>query len=400
MKRRNHLNLAWCETDARRLALVRLTSLAEMRMAAEDWRALERRSTAPLTWFQTFDWCANWIEVHGGDARRPHVLTLWEDSRLAAVWPLMLEREGIGVTVLRNLGEPHTQYGGVLTENGTVTSAEAETLYQGVTETPGADTAFINLVPKGSPLDQILPASTIVPEIQNEAGHLDLTRFEGSAGYLNSLNKGQRRKRKQRAKLLARQGDLAFEVLRPRMPGFASLVEQCMRFKRTWLEQTGRISSGLGCDDHARFLAGLPASVEGKDGPLLFALTVAGEPAAIEIGFLHHGHYYSYLGGFDWARRDSSPGKVQMEMTVCWLIDNDASAYDLLGNPSEYKQSWTNQTTRLTGHVVNMTAAGRAYSSLWITRARPAIKKLYGVLPSGFRVGIGMIRKLEVWYVG
>ncbi|WJH40024.1 hypothetical protein N7E02_25735 [Aliirhizobium terrae] len=42
--------------------------------------------------------------------------------------------------------------------------------------------------------------------------------------------------------------------------------------------------------------------------------------------------WYAYLGALDWALRHLSPGKVQMEMTVCRPIESGEEAYDLLGD--------------------------------------------------------------------
>jgi CelD/BcsL family acetyltransferase involved in cellulose biosynthesis len=152
--------------------------------------------------------------------------------------------------------------------------------------------------------------------------------------------------------------------------------------------------------DHAEFLAGLSGSPEDPDGPYLFALTAAGSPVAIEIGFLRNGHYYSYLGGFDWSLRHASPGKMQMEMTVSWLIDNGAKAFDLLANPTGYKEHWTNSTIALSGHVLNFTSAGRAYTGIWTRNLRPVIKKGFEALPADVRVGLGVVRKMDSWPIG
>jgi CelD/BcsL family acetyltransferase involved in cellulose biosynthesis len=310
----------------------------------------------------------------------------------------MIERKGVGVSVLRNLGDPHTQYGGVLTESGQLSDVQAQTLYAALREAGGIDTAFINLVPRDSALARVMPAGTEVAKLANESAYLDLSAFRTRDGYLESLGKTQKRNRKRRHKQLAAKGEIGFEVLRPEDPGFAARVEECLRFKDIWLRQTGKISKGLVMENHGSFLTSLRSS--GEDGPYLFALTVAGEPVAIELGFLRQGHYYAYVGGFDWAWRDASPGKVQMEMTIGWLIQQGASAYDLLSNPTGYKESWTNRSVPLQSHIVNLTLRGEAYSTWWITHARPAVKRIYEWLPHDVRVGLSVVRQIEVWYVG
>ena len=45
-------------------------------------------------------------------------------------------------------------------------------------------------------------------------------------------------------------------------------------------------------------------------------MSLDGKAIAIEIGFIFKHHYYSYMGAFDLAWRDYSPGKVQMREMI------------------------------------------------------------------------------------
>ena len=103
------------------------------------------------------------------------------------------------------------------------------------------------------------------------------------------------------------------------------------------------------------FLASFEAGREALNGACLSVLEAGERVAAIEIGFLHARHYYRYLGAFDWDLHDVSPGKVQMEMTVCWLIDNGIATYDLLAHPSAYKDSWSNRIVGLKTYAITRT---------------------------------------------
>jgi CelD/BcsL family acetyltransferase involved in cellulose biosynthesis len=383
-----------------RFTVSRLESLEAMQAIADHWRGLERRSTAPFVWFQTFDWCQNWVLSHAGPRCRPLVFLLWDSGRLAGVWPLMRVQTAIGVTVLRNLGDPHTQYAGMLTESGGLTAAQAQALRTAFMATEGTDTALIGLLPEASPLNAVLPRRTAMAELRNEAAYLDLAAFGNAEAFLASRSKGQRRSRRRAMSHLSDRGPVELKVLRPGDPDFAPLLHRCIKFKNVWLTQTGRISAGLEYTEHAQFLAGLPRAPVGPDGPYLFAMMAGHSPVAIEIGFLRQGHYYSYIGGFDWSLRNLSPGKMQMEMTVCWLIANGVRSYDLLANPSGYKQDWSNRTLALVGHVVDFTPRGAAYSALWLRRLRPAIKRMFEAIPSDVRIGIGAIRQMPSWHFG
>ena len=85
-----------------------LASLDEIEAVAAQWRALEDRCADPMAYFQSYDWCRNWIAHYGGDGRhQPHVATLWRGERLMALWPLAIAPGGIRRLV--TLGAPHSQ---------------------------------------------------------------------------------------------------------------------------------------------------------------------------------------------------------------------------------------------------------------------------------------------------
>jgi CelD/BcsL family acetyltransferase involved in cellulose biosynthesis len=138
-------------------------------------------------------------------------------------------------------------------------------------------------------------------------------------------------------------------------------------------------------DGVERFLGKLIGCPKAREGACLSVLRAGERVVALELGFLRRRHYYSYMGSFDWDLRDLSPGKVQMEMTVCWLIDNGAEAYDLLANPAEYKQSWSNREIALKAFAVPFSWKGRVYAGTWLTRLRPALKRLWHAAPLAWR---------------
>ncbi len=54
-----------------------LGTLADIDAIAEDWRGLERYCADPLGYFQSFDWCRQWIESFSS-GHQPYVVTLWQ----------------------------------------------------------------------------------------------------------------------------------------------------------------------------------------------------------------------------------------------------------------------------------------------------------------------------------
>lgn len=358
-----------------------LENLEEIDAVAEQWRALEVACREPMAYFQSHDWCRNWIARFGQDGRyQPLVATLWRGERLIAVWPLMIANGG-GIRRLATLGAPHSQYCGLLAEPGLSVARDLKPMMRLALDRSGCDVAVFRTVPDGSVLADVLADTATVPDAADAASMLDLSVFGSSEAYTAQLGKLQKRNRNRRRNHLAREGALEFSVIWPDDPEFAGLVAQCAAWKRQWLAEMGLYSAGFALDGFDAFLGHLPGDGAGNSGACLSVLRVGNQPVAIELGFVHHRHYYAYMGGFDWALRDLSPGKVQMDMTVCWLIDRGIATYDLLTNSTDYKKSWSSHVVPVACHAEPLTWKGQVYATTWLPRVRPALKRLRNRMP-------------------
>ncbi len=358
-----------------------LGTLDEIEAIAEAWRGLERHCADPLGYFQTYDWCRNWVAEFGSDgSHRPYIVTLWSNDRLIALWPRMVV-EMAGFRRLETLGAPHSQYCGALVRVGEAAMPIIAAHFRAAMRASKCDVTISRAVPEGSMLAKILCDKEEVRGSANVASMLDLSGFASSEDYTAQLGKLQKRNRNRRRNHLARLGELDFGVIWPDHADFAALVRQCAEMKRRWLAETGRFSVGFGMEGYERFLASLDGDGAALDGACLSVLRAGERIVALELGFIRNRHYYAYIGGFDWDLRDLSPGKVQMEMTVGWLIDQGVGAYDLLINPADYKASWTNTSIAVTARAEALTWRGRVYTGAWLPSVRPALKRLHGQLP-------------------
>lgn len=377
------------------LAAVCLHSLEDISARATAWLRLDAASQAGHCYFQSHDWCRAWLEQHGDEGCTPFVIMLLRGNEAVAVLPLMRCTEFGIVRVLRPLGDPHTQYGNVLTQAGTLTACETALLRHTLQSEGRADSIIINYIPEGSPLADVLGPETRARELDNAAAQLDLSAPRVSGDQLAGLSKNQRRARRKSQAILGELGPLRLDVLRPGDSGYVSAIHHCVALKKNWIKHTGRIGSGLDYEGHAEFLARLPASTS-RDGGIVFALKAGEATVAYEIGFLQRGHYYSYLGAFVWGLRHASPGTLQIEMTLDWLAANGAKTFDLLGNPVEYKALWSNREVALSCHVCDLSALGRLYSRLWVRSARPMLKAAYHRLPTSVRRAAVVLRLVDL----
>ena len=378
--------------SSRQMGLRVLTETAEIDAIAEDWRALEAACSDRLAYFQTHDWCRGWIETFCRDGGPcPHVRTVWRGERLVALWPLMIV-ESAGIRRLETLGEPHTQYCNVLIADGEDgAGAVALLLEEGLGD--GCDVAVLRPVPATSPLARYGRDLPPISGYSNESSMLRLSDYGNSEDYWAGLGKLQKRNRNRRRNQLARRlGELSFSMVWPGDPRFSRLVETAVAMKRRWLTETNRLSAGFSMNGYERFLNGLCGDPTALSGACVSVLRAGERIVAVEIGFIHHRHYYAYIGGFDWELRDLSPGKVQMEMTVGWLIDHGIATYDLLPNPADYKASWSNHSVAVTGYAVPLTWKGRFYAASWLPTLRPALKRLWSRVPAAMQAASGFGR--------
>ncbi|MBP2461096.1 MULTISPECIES: GNAT family N-acetyltransferase [unclassified Rhizobium] len=379
----------------------RLSTLAEIDTVADAWRALESRCEDRLTYFQSFDWCRGWVAAFAGDgsAFEFRIETVWRNGSLVAVWPLMVQTVS-GIRVLENLGAPHSQYCNLLCDDAHLAGLLMGKLLTRIEMMPDCDVAVFHPVPHQSSLGLLLRSQPTIRGYGGSSAVLDLTQFADSDAYRSHGGKLKKRNRNRRRNHLARLGELTFEMIWPSDQRFAEYVRDCAAMKRVWLRETGRSSSGFSFDGLDDFLASLTGDAALLEGACLSILRAGDVTVAMELGFVRAGHYYAYLGSFDWSLRHLSAGKVQMEMTVCWLIDNGIKTYDLLGGDGAYKQSWANQKLVLNGYSLPFSWKGRLYAQAWLPVIRPFAKRVYFTIPESWRRFVSGIQGVGLLVLG
>jgi CelD/BcsL family acetyltransferase involved in cellulose biosynthesis len=368
-----------------------VNTLVGMEEIETDWRTLEVICGDAMAYFQTFDWCRNWIATVADEAgvMEPRIIAIRLGSKPVAIVPLMLSRGPAGVRVLSNLGEPHSQYAGMLSDPVLYSGDAAALIREYLVSPPGCDLVNLDMVPSSSRLEELVEKNWQVEGYENESSALDLTQFENSNTYLDSFEGKKKRNRVKRRKRMEKDyGPIELKELWQGDPDFERIVRRCVEMKKVWLSETGRVSTGFALPSYADFLVELGGDRDTREGFVALVLMAGEREVAIEVSMIRNRHMYAYIGGFDWELRSFSPGKVQMEATVCWGIDSKIKAYDLLGNTAGYKESWSNITCPLHAYTHAYTLRGRLYADVWLRKIRPALKHTFNSLPAGVRKAI------------
>ena len=370
-----------------------LASLKEIQTIKDDWEALEKNSAEAFQYFQTYQWCYNWCETfsNADDNQRPEkimVYTLTVNGKIAIICPLMARRQGSGLRILTMLTDPLGQYANIIVNHSLVDEGLGRRFWEYVRKTPNIDAIQLLRFPKGSFLDTIIGNDGYEEKALQEALYRDFTKSNSWEEVRASLSRNARKQRNNRRKKLENAGKLEYEYAIGGTARYKELVALALDMKKIWLEESGLNSTALYNNYAPAFLSNLSGTDRQGGNPPQGAnahvLTVDGEPVGIEIGMILGKHYYSYLGAFSWEWKNLSPGKIQMEMTQKWAMENKIEKFDLMGDPAAYKSSWTDTTQPLRSVIVPASITGFFYAALWRARLRPALKTAANMIgPNG-----------------
>ena len=362
-----------------------------LRALEAEWRALETRVADGLGYFQSYDWCANWCSVYlesasDASARKLQLVTIRRAGQLACIIPLMQENRALGLKFHRSIGAPLAQYSNILLDTALLPIAEMRMCWKEVCRRFDSDAILLKRFPQASQMATILDEENIDRESEEVSLVMELDTIDSWTPFQASFSKSVRRGRRRRLQKIERElGDVKLEVHFGGTDAYRKAISLALDFKRKWLKESGRNISAFSGPDVAEFLMALQGDSAVRQGAMAYVMTAGGKPIAIELGFLQQQHYYCFLGSFDWAHRNYSAGKVQMEQSLQWAIENQISMIDYLGNYEAYQGDWSNGTAAMASYRAALSQKGRLYIGLWDRRLKPTAKAAFRRLPANIR---------------
>ncbi len=380
--------------DGNQYVLDCVSDVSQIAALKDEWVYLEQNFAEPFVYFQSFDWCYQWCKLFAGGTdgnQQPQVkiFVLRRNSEMVMVWPMMIIKSRAGLDNLTFLTEPHGQYGNIICNVKLVPLKVGQKVWHHICDNCGVDAVTLDQYPKNSFLKAIVKSNGIVEKSDKFSSILDLSSLKSWDEYNAALPKKLRKQRNQRRNKLAKMGAVDYEIHFGGTDEYVELVALALKWKKEWLSQTGRRATVLSMDTTRQFISNLSGSPENsssmnKDallqGAVLGALTLDGKPIGIEIGMCLNGHYYSYLGAFDWEYKKMSPGKIQIEMAQQWACEVGLRKFDFLGDPADYKSTWTDMEGALESRSVPRTIRGYFYCMFWKAHLRPWARKIFNRL--------------------
>lgn len=355
-----------------------IRSVADALALEEDWRSLEAR-TPEATSFQGFDWCRAWLEGSeaAGAPETLRLVALHREGRLVLLWPLAVRRVW-GFRVAHWLAEPLTQYGDVLVEASPERAQWLDLAWREISSWRDVDALELRRVRADAAVNALPALAGRAGDVPTDAApYIDFGRPDASPSGARS---GRTRSAlRRRVKQLEALGPVSFEVVAgPREQEEA--VRLALDFKRQWLAEKGLASSGLSHPAAGRCLIGLARRAQ----LLVFRLGVGPMTAALEVGLVRNGRYFSFMQSYAPAFAASGPGRLLFWQLIERCPSLGITTFDFLAPAYEHKREWASDEMPMRDHTLPISAGGVAVVS-YLSRIKPALKEIYGRLPVAAR---------------
>lgn len=362
------------------LELSLISTLEEFDRLEQDWNALFAQAGQSQQVFQTFNWNWHWSRAFPA---RLAIVTGRRDGRLVMVWPLVIGRSA-GLRELAWMGEPVSQYGDVLIEDGPFRLSMLREGWAFITRTLRPDVVRLNKTRADAAVAPLLGEIGALSTQQMQAPYLDLSQAPTYEAYAERYSSKARKNRRRQLRRLEESASLEFVELQEG-PEAVRIVSEAIRLKLLWLESKGLVSPALKDARTAAFFASAAHSADRSTGMRVSAMLAGGQLAAIEVGFVCGSRIAVHILVYDLAFDKSGPGALLLEHTIAKRLEGGLRIYDLMAPGDNYKKDWADCATQVDDFAVPVTALGRLYAKGYLGFARPRLKKFVQKVPLSLR---------------
>jgi CelD/BcsL family acetyltransferase involved in cellulose biosynthesis len=298
--------------------------------------------------------------------REPRIVAAWQGPQLAMLAPFYLWKTAEDQAALILAGNGVSDYLDALVRPGAEPCAvEAIRIFmtQSSSEWSAADfrdldpEASLYLLPWPGAASDTMLREEGCPRLALRSRHLEET--------LAPASKALRRDVERAARKLAGEGRLEISTASP--DTLTADYEQLVRLHTVRWQAVG--APGIfNADYHRHFFQAAFAGLARAGILRLFVVRLNGEPIAATCGFLHHGHYYHFIAGYDPRWSHLSPGSFAVYVALRAAVSEGAACFDFLRGKEAYKYRWgarDHQTyrrrLRVTGEMPRMPQAEKCH---------------------------------------
>ncbi len=360
------------------------TSLEDMVALHMDWVELEKRSAIATQVFQSFDWCASWVEhiATNSDAYKIHILTVHLQDRLIMVWPMMTTCVG-PICILRWLSDPFAQYGDVLIDKDIDHQQVFELAWQELTATEEVDAIRLRHVRKDSLIHDFLHTKAHMVGEPDTAPYMDLTQYKNEQDYEARYSKSQRRRRKRIRAGLEKAGPLEFSMMDDPQ-GKQREIKHAIIEKRKWLNERGLQSSPVRSGSIIDFLGNLGNKASGLE-TTVSVMSINKKTVSVEIGLRYKNRHFGYVTSHNNDMTNASPARLHMDLSQRKALLDGMDVFDLMVPGDRHKLSWSSGSVTTCDFCMPLTGLGSLYARVYLAMVRPMIKKAYHAMSPKWR---------------
>ena len=349
------------------------------------WTQFAASPDQPL-FFQSAAWLRQVATVRSKTSAghwRLCLATTWRGTRVTAIWPLSLRREG-RCWIARCLDDPFGQFAGFLVDHGEDPKAAIDAIIASLKAEGLAAGLIIEHVAKETALHRCLTDHGANVVYSDQAVVLDFRPFDSFDAYLKTRRSKTRKNLRNARNRLTRDHAIEHDVVTSD-GDIRSLMEEAFEGRLNWLQDQAKTAPSFRDDQFRPLIESLTAS-ELAQTLIGFRLrTGDGVPVSVQWGFLHAGRYYAFISARNPAFDGYSAGRVHLGMVLEACYERGVGVIEMMPPVSDYKLNWTDETRRIDNFGLALTAGGYLYINLWRRRGRSIARRLYHGLPDSLR---------------
>jgi len=348
-----------------------------------EWRDLCSRAPEH-DFFQTFTWVWPWWKYLGQPlGYELHIVTVRMDGRLVLIWPLVARKQGLW-RVGGWLGTGSGQYGDLVIEEGPDRTIWFEAAWRAITTGRGIDVLHLEGIREDAVVRRFLIKKKGRIKVTSTSPYVDICKWQDWDAFHTGLKRGFRRNLQRTRRRLNEKGQLVHRFIEDPME-FESIVTRSISLKLNWLKKRNTYGRLLEKPELERWLNHVVLAAQRDSALKMSTLSLDDSIIATQIGFLHHGHYYSYFGSFDTDYTSLQPGKVETTNTLMWAFENGVETFDLMPPADDYKLDWARHEATVVIFDSYPTVLGRLGKVWYGSGLRDKALWIYGRLPRRFR---------------
>lgn len=310
--------------------------------------------------FQSYDWLRMWQKTVGDDHLhiKPYIFVVTEAGERVAAFPFGV-RFAMGVKILEFLGGSQTDYNAPLINPQYFSIAHLRAIWRKIEENfPAHDVLSLIRIP-GAVNHQPNPfAQALGAKLTSTAHSLKLP--ETIEDFEKSISARRLADSKRQMKRLSYFGQVNFYFSASKA-SHIKITEAMIRQKRARYIETG-VRDTLSEIAIQKFYLNLSGKLNEHGCIHVSSLGINDEILAAHWGAIYGDRYYwlmpSYADG-EWGK--FSAGRLLLENTIRWAIENDLKVFDFTIGGEEYKKLWCDQSLSTYDYLSYRSARGLIY---------------------------------------